>query len=151
MKRSDSKLRRDVRCRAGRLGHDPFVDGVRDLRRIEIRARVAAVHFAEARGVPQLGREIAVGLDARGADAHVAALPGRQRQREAQRIGAVFVDQFQRVDDIAFGLRHLHALFVKDAGMDEDFVERHVVHHMQAHHHHPGNPEEDDVEAGDEH
>jgi hypothetical protein len=29
-------------------------------------------------------------------------------------------------------------------------VERHlIVHEMQAHHHHPGDPEEDDVEAGD--
>ena len=35
--------------------------------------------------------------------------------------------------------------------MDIDVAERHFVHEMQAHHHHPGDPEEDDVEAGDEH
>ena len=35
--------------------------------------------------------------------------------------------------------------------MDIDVAERHLVHHMQAHHHHARDPEEDDVEAGDEH
>ena len=29
-------------------------------------------------------------------------------------------------------------------------MERHLAHEVQAHHHHPGDPEEDDVEAGDQ-
>ena len=35
--------------------------------------------------------------------------------------------------------------------MDVDVVERHLVHEVQPDHHHPRDPEEDDVEAGDEH
>ena len=57
----------------------------------------------------------------------------------------------QGIDDVAFRLRHLGALLVADQGVDVDRRERHVLHEMQAHHHHPGDPEEDDVEAGDEH
>ena len=34
--------------------------------------------------------------------------------------------------------------------MDVDVAERHFLHEVQAHHHHAGDPEEDDVEAGDE-
>ena len=32
--------------------------------------------------------------------------------------------------------------------MNVDRAERHLLHEVDAHHHHPGNPEEDDVEAG---
>ena len=34
--------------------------------------------------------------------------------------------------------------------VDVDVVERHLLHEVQAHHHHAGDPEEDDVEAGDQ-
>ena len=34
--------------------------------------------------------------------------------------------------------------------MDVNVVERHLLHKVQAHHHHAGNPEENDVKAGDE-
>ena len=35
--------------------------------------------------------------------------------------------------------------------MDVDGAERHLAHEMQPHHHHPGDPEEDDVEARHQH
>ena len=47
-------------------------------------------------------------------------------------------------------LRHLLAVLVAHQRVDVDGAERHVAHEMQAHHHHPGDPEEDDVEAGDQ-
>jgi hypothetical protein len=72
--------------------------------------RADAVHLQEARGVPQLGREVAVALDALLIELDVAALAFHRRQREAQRVGAVFVDQAERVDDVALRLRHLLAL-----------------------------------------
>ena len=110
----------------------------------------AGVDLGEARGVPQLGREVAVALDARGTELDVAPLRRHRRKREAQRIGAISVDQLERVDDVAFRLRHLLALLVADQRMDVDVAERHFFHDVQAHHHHAGDPEEDDVEAGDE-
>ncbi len=65
-------------------------------------------------------------------------------------IGAELVDQVQRVDDVALGLGHLGALFVAHQPVDIDRVERHLVHDRKLHHHHPGDPEKDDVEARDQ-
>src|SRR3546814_7575199 len=70
--------------------------------------------------------------------------------REAHRIGAVSVDQLQRIDRIALGLGHLLALGVADQPMAVDRLERRLPHEMNALHHHPRDPEEDDVEPGDE-
>ncbi len=72
------------------------------------------------------------------------------RQREAQRIRAVIVDDTERIDDVALGLRHLRALLVTDETVDVDVLERHLLHEVQPDHHHAGDPEEDDVEAGDQ-
>ena len=43
-------------------------------------------------------------------------------QREAQRVGAVFVDQVERVDDVALRLRHLGAALVAHQRVDVDVV-----------------------------
>ncbi len=132
------------------LADDPFVDRHLDGDRIELALADAFVHLAEARGVPQLGAEIAAGLDAIEPEADVAPLPRRDAEREAQRVGAVFVDDVQRIDDVALGLGHLLPALVEHAVVDEDVAERHFVHEVQAHHHHARDPEEDDVERGDE-
>ncbi len=34
--------------------------------------------------------------------------------------------------------------------MDIDIAKRHITHELQTEHHHPGDPEEDNVEAGDQ-
>ena len=41
------------------------------------------------------------------------------------------------------------ALLVADKGVDVDVAERDILHEVHAHHHHAGDPEEDDVEARD--
>ena len=53
---------------------------------------------------------------------------------------------FQRVDHVARGLRHLLALLVADELMQIDGVEGHLAGHRQLHHHHPRHPEEQDVD-----
>ena len=40
---------------------------------------------------------------------------------------------------------------VAHQAVDVDLAERHVAHELEAHHDHAGDPEEDDVEAGDQH
>ena len=80
----------------------------------------------------------------------VAAHRGHRREGEADGVGAVLVDELDRVEDVAERLRHLLALLVADEGMDVDVAERHLAGQLELHHHHPGDPEEDDVEAGDE-
>ena len=118
---------------------------------IEIWRQRAAVHLGKAAGVPELGREIAIAFDAAGREFDVAALRRHRSQRETQRVRAVSVDQVQRIDDVALRLRHLRALLVADEGVDIDRRERRFLHEVHAHHHHPGDPEEDDVEAGHQH
>ena len=85
-------------------------------------------------------------------------LNGRRKARLHQAAGALLdqfleadaIDQVERVEDVAFRLRHLLAFRVPDQAVDVDFTERHVLHEVQAQHDHAGDPEEDDVEAGHE-
>ncbi len=68
-----------------------------------------------------------------------------------QRLQLDAVDQVDGVEHVALGLGHLVAVGVAYQAVDIDFLERYVVHELQAHHDHAGDPEEDDVEAGDQH
>ena len=61
------------------------------------------------------------------------------------------VDEIDRVEHIAFRLAHLLAFGIAHQAGDIDFAERYLAGEMLGHHHHACNPEEDDVEAGDEH
>ena len=141
----------DLAHRFAGLVRDPVVERLFGRSRVEARHRDAAVHLREPAGVPQLGREVAVALDALGGKLDVASLRRHRRQREAQRVGPVFIDQLERIDDVAFRLRHFGAALVAHECVDVDGVERHLGHEMQAHHHHARDPEEDDVEAGHQH
>ena len=61
------------------------------------------------------------------------------------------VDQVERVEGVALRLRHLLALGVAHDGVDVDVAERHLAGEVQRRHDHARDPEEDDVEAGDQH
>ncbi len=61
------------------------------------------------------------------------------------------VDDVQRVEDIALGLGHLLAFAVAHQAVHVHLAEGHVAHEFQAEHHHARDPEEDDVEARDQH
>ncbi len=67
------------------------------------------------------------------------------------------VDDVQRVKDVALGLGHLLALAVAYQTVYVDSLERNlrravfVLHQVHGHHDHTGNPEENDVETGDQH
>ena len=54
----------------------------------------------------------------------------------------------ERVDDVALRLRHLLAVRVADEPGQVDRVERLDAGQLEPEHHHPGDPEEDDVVAG---
>ncbi len=132
------------------LPSDPAVQRVAHALGIEVALAHAFVHLGEARRVPELGGEVAVALDALRRELDVAALGGHGGEREAQRIRPVLIDEAQGVHDVPLGLAHLLAALVAHERMDVDVAERHLVHEVQAHHHHARDPEEDDVEAGDE-
>ena len=60
------------------------------------------------------------------------------------------VDQIDGVEHVALGLGHLVAVGVAHQAVDVDVPKGHVTHELEPHHDHPGDPEEDDVEAGDQ-
>ena len=60
------------------------------------------------------------------------------------------VDQVDRVQDVALGLGHLVAVGIAHQAVNVDLAEGHIAHELEAHHDHPGDPEEDDVEPGDQ-
>ena len=134
------------------LGNDPAIDRLLNLCKVDLACSTgAAIYLKESAGIPDFGGEVAVALQPCCRHLDVAALSSHGRQGEAQRVGAILVDQVQRVHHIALGLRHLLALLVADKGMDVDIPERHfALHGVHAHHHHPGDPEEDDVETCDQ-
>jgi len=116
--------------------------------RIESRIELTAVYLGEACCVPKLSRKVPIAFDPAGAEFDVAARAGAGEDREAKGIGAILFDQIQRIDDIALGFRHLLATLIPHQAMDVNVLERHLAHKFEAEHHHPSNPEKDDVEAG---
>ena len=134
----------------GQLRQDPAVHRAFDPGIVDLAGRAALIHLGKAGGVPELGGKVAVAFDGLFGEADIAPLPGHAAHREAQGVRAIFVDQFQRVHGIALGLGHFLALLVEHEGVDVDVLERNFPHEFEAHHHHPGDPEEDDVERGDQ-
>ena len=109
-----------------------------------------AIHLGKAAGVPQLGAKVAVARDTLGIELKRPAKACHRRIGKAQRICAEFVDDLKRINDIAQGFRHLLALGVAHQPVQIDRLERHLIDHCQLHHHHAGDPEKDDIGAGDQ-
>ena len=61
------------------------------------------------------------------------------------------IDQIHRVEHIALGLTHLLALRIAHQTVDVHMLERNLACEVRGHHDHAGDPEEDDVVAGDQH
>ena len=133
------------------LGDDPAVDRELSLGRLDRRRRTDAVALREAGGVPQLGREIAIAFDPLLIELDVAPLAFHRSQGEAQRIGAIFIDQAERIDGVALRLGHFRTVRCTDQPVQIEGPERHLTHEVNALHDHPGIPEEQYVEARDQH
>src|SRR6266851_853049 len=94
----------------------------------------------------------------------VGAGGGHAGESETDGVGAEALDDVDEVDDVALGLGHLLAVGVADEAVDVDLFEGDSVrefaiaavghgdveHEVAAEHDHAGDPEEEDVEAGDE-
>ena len=106
----------------------------------------------EAQRIRPVGRDPVRKLPAGGLG-DVRGVPGPHEPGgplDHQRLEVDAVDEVQGVEDVPLRLRHLLPVRVEHEAVDVDVVERHVVHELDAHHDHPGDPEEDDVEPGDE-
>ncbi len=98
----------------------------------------------QPRGVPHLVRQVAPLLDPVRRVAHVLRR-GHGQEAEAQRVGAVDLDLVEGVDPGAERLRHPASVGRLDDRGDVDVVERPLAHELDPHHHHPRDPEEEDV------
>ena len=108
------------------------------------RATRRRVEQHKARGVPHLVRQVLPLLDALGAVPDVLGR-GHREQAEPDAVGTVDVDLVQRVDAGAEALRHPPAIGGLDHRMDVDVVEWDAARELDPHHHHAGDPEEDDL------
>ncbi len=111
---------------------------------------VAHVQEDEAGRVPDLVGEGAGGVDAVDGEYDVGAGRGAGEERHADGVGAVLFGHDERVDYVALRLRHLLLLGVAHEAVNVDLAEGHVAHEFDAEHRHARDPEEEDVEAGDE-
>ena len=68
-----------------------------------------------------------------------------------QSVEADAVDQIDRIEHVALGFRHLLAFAIADQAMHIDVLEGDLAGDLLGHHDHAGDPEEDDVETGDQH
>ena len=68
-----------------------------------------------------------------------------------QGVEADAIDQIDRVEDIALRLAHFLAFGVADQPMHINVPEGYLAGDVPGHHHHARDPEENDVEAGDQH
>jgi len=140
-----------------KLSHDPAIDGEFGILRIKTLGTQDSIHLGKARGIPELGAEIAIPGDTGRVEFHIPTLRRHDCQGKAQCICTVFVDQFQGIDDIALRLGHFLPVLVANKRVDVNRVERLnrfariVLHEMKTRHHHPRNPEEDHVKTGYQH
>ena len=109
---------------------------------------IVQIHNGKLSGIPQLIGKVTVSFYLFIVETHIIAWCITGYQSEAQRIGAIFINNFQRINAIAKGLGHLTALRVANQTMDKYVSERHFMHKFHGHEHHTGYPEEDDVIAG---
>ena len=134
---------------------DPAVFGLQLRGRLvrhgqEVAFLVLDVHDGETGCVPQLVREVSGAFDLFHLVADIGTRGDAGQQHEAQRVGAVSVDHFERIDAVAQRFGHLAALRVAHEAVDEHVLERRLAHDFDAGEDHSRDPEENNVVAGDE-
>ncbi|MBK6751736.1 MAG: hypothetical protein IPG67_17545 [Acidobacteria bacterium] len=115
-----------------------------------IDGRTFGVHQAEPRRVPDLVREVAISLDADVVPFDIRARCDR-RQINSRRVHAKLIKHLDRIDAVIPRFRHRLAVFAEHGAGDDAIVERHLPCELLGQHHHPRDPKENNVAAGDEH
>ena len=72
-----------------------------------------------------------------------------RHQGQAQRVCAVFFDNFQRIDSVTERFTHLSALLVTDNTVNQHVAERYFTRMLNPRENHSRNPEEDNIVARD--
>ena len=137
----------DLTDNAVELGEDPLI---LDLKLFgQLVAVDGEVHHHKARCVPELVAEVAHGFALLNVEAHVVSGRVAGDEVEAQRVRAVGLDHFERINAVAEGLGHLASLTVAHKAVNKDGLERLLLHLLHAGEDHSRDPEEDDIIARD--
>ena len=112
---------------------------------------LAEVHLDKARRIPDLIREVSRSFHSLPVEAHVVARRIARHQGEAQRIRAVALNDFERIDAVSERLGHLSALGIAHQTVNQHGVEGQLAGLLDAGKDHANHPEEDDVIAGHKH
>ena len=104
----------------------------------------------ETEGVPYLVAEIPALLHLGFVIEYVVS--GRRAQEHAysDSIGAIFLDEIERVRTVSESLAHFPAYLVPHDTCEVYVAERNVLHELISRHYHPRHPEEYDVRTGHE-
>ncbi len=104
-------------------------DGVdRQRRVVDLRRGIArSVHLPKARGIPKFCRKVSAFFDLFFIEADVLTARRDAHETKAQPVGAILVDQLQRVGRVAERLRHFAALLVTNQAREKNIVKWNVV------------------------
>ena len=137
----------DLLCHGVEGGEDPLVLGGEGVGQLVLDVKAVDVHMYIARRVPQLVGKTGARFDALFGIADVVARRVARHEEEAQRVGAVFFDDLQRINAVAQRLGHLSAQLVADDTVNKHGVKRHLTGMLDSGENHSGNPEEYNIIA----
>src|SRR3954463_15755346 len=114
------------------------------------------VYLTKSRNIPKLGRKVSAFFDLSFIESNVLSGRGDAHQTKSQAVGAVLVDQLERIRRIAKRLRHFATLAVANDAGKENVVERNVVlglvgragFELNAGNDHSRDPEKNDIGPG---
>ena len=118
--------------------------------RVDFALGLAALHLPKATGVPQLVAKVAAELDILFIEEHIQPQRRTAHRAKAQGVGAVLVDELERLGRVAEALGHLAPLFVANNAGVVDIAKGQLAAILVAGHYHPRDPKENDVRPRDE-
>src|SRR5260370_414567 len=117
------------------------------------------MHLPKASSVPEFGREVAPLFDLLFIESNVLAAWRNAHEAKTQPVGAVLLDQLQRVGRVAERLRHFAALLITNQAREENIVKWNVVFitfgfarlELETRDNHSRHPEKNNVRRGHQH
>ena len=133
-------------CQMVNLGKNPFVCSGQVIE-IHLCRNIGflEVHHDKTGSVPYFVGEVTAGFHTIPVETHVVSGGVSGHKSQAERICAVFVDDFQRIDTVSEGFTHLSSLAVTNQSVNQYMMEGNLAGLLQRGEYHTDNPEKDDI------
>ena len=117
------------------------------------------MHLPQTRDIPELCGKIAAFFDLLFVEPNVLTTWRDAHQTKSQAVGAIFLNQLERIRRVAQRLRHLSPELVTNQAREINMTKRNIVFiavgfarlELKPRDNHARHPEENDVRRGDEH